>query len=166
MARLAPATDKWLFRLVGKEKMKRRWIIVAALGLLLVAMAAWQAKKDRDRTVEYWFRMFTTILADGKQADAYALTSADFQERHPFAEFQKGPWCDASNVVHMTAVQHNGMHQVYVRGMSPRRVTVITSTAALTLPLWLEDGFIATIVPMKKEDGRWLIDGEVDTMMK
>lgn len=148
--------------------MKTGRVILAAVVAVAIGVAVSWCRTVRNREVEYWFRMFTTTLAQGKQTEAYALTSGTFRRTHTLSDFVGSPWCDSSNVVNMTAVQRAGMHQVYVQGMNPlsRRVRVVTSTAALTLPLFLEDGFIATIVPMRKESDRWVVDGDVDTMMR
>ena len=142
------------------------YLACAAAIFLVAGCVLYSGRAAQD--IATTFRIFTLRLREGNVDAAYGLMSNQYKRSHTIADFGRTPWCDPSNLVHATAIQNREMHKTQVRGVNPitGRARIITSTADIKGPLFLEDGLIAVTVTAVRERDGWRIASDVNTVMR
>lgn len=148
--------------------MKKTLLIIAAILLASALHMAYQWQRAIEiGNIEATFRFFTDSVSTGQTDTAYGIMASDYRKTRDISAFRQ-VWCNPSNIIHMTAVRNWKSHKVYVTQLNLLTgwARIVTTTADIRLPLFLEDGLIAVIVDMKKENGGWVLSGPVDTLMR
>jgi hypothetical protein len=137
-------------------KTKRKLICSAVFGCALAGLAIvafWQMADDSvDLEVLATWRAFGNHVRSGELPAAYNMLTRSEQAKWSFEMFTNSAIIAVSPGLLGLPVTRYRHHPIL------GKTTFLAGGETLTLPLWLEDGFMVAEVTMWRQDGKWKLE--------